>query len=756
MKEFIICNKKIILEELFMKKAKKMLLAGFLACTMLATGAALAGCGDDTSSSSGGGDSSSTSTPTTSTPDPWELGNASVTYIVDKDGVETAVYTVVSADGEEYTKSVATGRKVVATQGEVKVNGERFEGGIETTVGNKPKVEVLALFDDGTASWVTITDDMYVGAKPDYTKAGLYTAQFKLVDRYMAPVLVSDGEPVAVQGMLLNEQMGGMCLLWDKADVVAGTYDVSSVFWRYGTYLNGEMSEAIANATADQIKPIDWTAESAEGVYNFSVTDAAGNSGILQAYVLDDNSETSVEVEQGMLISFTMMEQLTALKGSDVSAIDTSDMLVSEMLTIGEGAAMAVRIAEIPEDAEFTLDTSECGTQALTATWTENEAPVTAMTSVFVYENKEEVGEIYSIRVNSYKVVESGLADIQLNVSMDVQYTEGTGDDKNVLQSTQKYSYEYIPLTADMIKGTAPDFTTAGVKVFTVEFCGNEYTYAIELWAEEEAEKPVATTTNIASIDLPEEITLLKDQNIELYVRQSFVNQSAQITYIEPVNGTNYTYAMLKADAFDWSAVKTDVVGEYALKVTYEGYTQEITVNVVAELSEPEEVETVALLQVEMGAVQGYDFFAIELYSDNSAMITNGNPMWGEPEMIPATYELDEATGKLVLYWERWGSEEFAIVAVMDTDTDGAYDYVMLYTFGEPTVEYVINYFGEEQTLKLYEDEGYGELVNEWGYVTFSGAYTLENGILTIAGNKFYVQGTGADAQVLELQSGDY
>ena len=725
-----------------MNKAKKMLLAGFLACTMLATSAALTACGDTSSSST----SDSTST---SKPEAWELENATVSYTVDKNGVETANYTIVGKNGEEYTKSVATGRTVVEIdQYSVKVNGEFVEDGIETTVGNEPTIEVLATFNDETTGWVTIGDDMYIGAKPDYTKAGVYAANFKLTQRISIPVLVQGDEPVVVQTLLLNEDMGGMCVLWDKADVVAATYDVSTVFWGYYTYANGEESQAVVNVKADQIKPIDWTAESEEGIYNFSVTNENGDSGVLQAYVMDAESETEVTVKARQLGSFTMMESLTALKDSSVEDIETSDMIAMEMLMIGTGA-MGMRVAEIPETAEFTLDTSVCGEQELTATWTEGEEPITATTSVLVYETINEYAEVTYAYVNSYKAVESGVIDMMLDIT---SYTEYMGDD--VALMTTNYKNETVALTADMIKGTAPDFTTAGVKVFTIEVGGNEYTYAVEVWVEEE--QAAATTTNVASLDLPKEITLVKDEtNIELYVRQNFVGVETDVVYIEPVNGSIYDYVTLKASAFDWSAVKMDTVGAYAIKVSYEGYEQTITVNVVAEMPEPEETTLVALLQVEMGAVDGYDFFAIELYSDNSAMITNGNPMWGDPEMIPATYELDETTGKLVLTWERWGSEEFAIVAAMDTDTDGAFDYVMPFTFGEPIAEYVIIYFGEEQTLKLYEG-GYGECVSSWGYPTFRGAYTIENGLLTIAGNKFYIQGTGADATVLEVLSGNY
>ena len=619
---------------------------------------------------------------------------------------------------------------------------------IETTVGNEPKIEVLALFNDETAGWVTIGDDMYVSAKPDYTKAGVYAVNFKLVDRMSIPVLVQGEEPVVVQTLLLNEDMGGMCVLWDKADVVAATYDVSTVFWGYYTYFNGEESQAVVNVKADQIKPIDWTAESEEGLYNFSVTNENGDSGVLQAYVMDADSETEITVMGRQLGSFTMMESLTALKDSTVADIDTSNMIAMEMFTIGMGA-MGMRVVEIPETAVYTLDTTVCGEQELTATWTVGEEEITATTSVLVYESIEEYAEVTYAYVNSYKAVESGVIDMMFDIT---SYTEYMGDGVAVM--TTNYNNETVALTADMIKGTAPDFTTAGVKVFTIVVGDNEYTYAVEVWAEEK--QAADTTTNVASIDLPKEITLVKDSvNIELYVRQNFVGVETEIAYIEPVNGSTNDYVALKASAFDWSAVKMNTVGAYALKVSYEGYEQTITVNIVAEMPEPEETTLVALLQVEMGAVDGYDFFAIELYSDYSAIITDGNPMFGWSETIYATYELDETTGKLTLAWERWGSEEFAFLEVLDTDEDDAYDYAMPFTFGEPIAEYVIIYFGEEQTLKLYEG-GYGECVSSWGYPTFRGAYTLENGLLTIAGNKFYIQGTGADATILEVMSGQY
>ena len=727
-----------------MNKAKKMLFASFLACVALGTGSALMACGGTTSS---GG----TSTPDSSTPEVWELENAAVVYTFDKDGVETANYTVKGKNGEEYTKSVATGRKVVELDVySVKVNGELIEEPVlETTVGNEPKVEVLALFDDGSASWVTITDDMYVGEKPDYTKAGLYTANIKLVERLSAPVLVTDGEPVELQSMLLNEDMNGMCLLWDKADVVAGTYDVSTVFWMHMTYLNGEMSQAVSNATAEQIKPIDWTAESEEGIYNFSVTNAAGDSGILQAYVLDDDSETAVVVGGRQLGSMTMTEEPKVLKGTEVSAIDTSKMLVMEMLMIGTDT-MGMRMVEVPEDAVYTLDTTTVGQQALTAKWTVGEGDdaeeVTATASMLVYENKEEYAEVSEVYVNSYEAVESGVADIEFEIYSETRYTAGTGDDKQILMTTGGNA-KSVALTADMIKGTAPDFTTAGVKVFTIEVGGEEYTYAVELT---KTEKAVATTTNIASIALPEEITLLKDENVELYVRKNLVGEQVEITYIEPVNGEYESEVILKADAFDWSDVKTDTVGEYAIKVAYEDYTQEITVNVVAELAEEEEAQVVAMLQND-GSLEltglNMRLLGVQLYSDDTVEIMDGYSIYYY-EAIWGTYTIDEATGTLEISVD---GAKFAIAKVTDTDTDGVYDTVSAYEFGDATAEYsFVDSWENQVTISLYE-EGYAQGVNQDGFVMFSGGYTLKDGLLTIGDKKFYIQGTGADAKVIEV-----
>lgn len=726
-----------------MNKAKKMLLAGFLACMVLGTGSAMMACGGDTSTP----DSS------TSTPEAWELDNATVSYTFDKDGVETANYTVKGKNGEEYTKSVATGRKVVELDVySVKVNGEVMEEPvIEATVDNEPKIEILALLDDGTASWVTVTDDMYVSAKPDYTKAGLYTAQIKLVERLSAAVLVTDGEAITVQSMLLNEQMNGMCLLWDKADVVAGTYDVSAVLWMNMAYLNGEMSQAMSNATAEQIKPIDWTAESEEGIYNFSVTNANGDSGVLQAYVLDDDSETVVTVAQRALGSMAMTEQLKVAKNTQVSEIDTSDMLVSEMLMIGNGV-MGIHMAEVPEDAVYTLDTSVCGNQTLTATWTVGEGDdaeeITAATSVLVYENKKEIVELHNVSVNSYEAVESGVIDMEFLISDYTCYTEGTGESENVLSRVDgDYYYDYIALTEEMLVGTV-DFTTAGIKVFTVKLGEEEYTYAVELT---KTEKLVATTTNIASMNLPEEITLVKDENVELYVRQNFVGEEVEITYIEPVNVSYEGYATLKADAFDWSAVKTNTVGKYAIKVTYEGYTQEITVNVVeAESGDEGEAMVVAMLSADysVSIPNVNNLFGIQLYSDGTAEIMDGHPMWGY-ESIWVSYTLDEDTATLKLIQD---GTLLAFGTVVDTDTDGVYDYVISYEFGDPTIAYnYVDSYENNVTINLYEEDGYAVATNDWGAYMFSGAYTFENSVLTIGDKKFYIQGTGADAKVIEV-----
>ena len=714
-----------------MNKAKKVLFAGFLACTMLLTAACV---------------------PTTSSPEAWELENATVVYIVDKNGVETANYTVVGKNGEEYTKSVATGRTVVEIdQYSVRINGELVEDvAIETTVGNEPKIEVLATFDDGAAGWVTISDDMYVSAKPDYTKAGVYAANFKLIERLSIPVLVKGDEPVVLQTLLLNENMGGMCVLWNKADVVAATYDVSTVFWGYYTYSNGEESQAVVNAKADQIKPIDWTAESEEGIYNFSVTNENGDSGVLQAYVMDADSETEVTVMDRQLDSFNMMESLTALKGSTVEDIDTSGMIAMEMFTIGM-EAMGMRVAEIPEAAVYTLDTSVCGEQALTATWTVGEETVTATTSVLVYETIEETAEVTYAYVNSYKAVESGVIDMTFEINSRSEYV---GDDQ-VLDT--KYNYETVALTADMIKGTAPDFTTAGVKVFTIEVGGNEYTYAVEVWVE--AEQAVATTTNVASLALPEEITLVKDSvNIELYVRQNFVGVETEIAYIEPVNGSTNDYVVLKASAFDWSAVKMNTVGAYALKVSYEGYEQTITVNVVDEIIE-EELVFVAQLEI------GWDFYVmgmqnglvgITLYENGVAELMDGfSPFYYES--VWATYTLDDATGTFELAID---GEKFAIATVVDSDEDGAYDMVGAYVFeGEPTevmLEMATPYGGTMfVTVSMY-DNGYAVIMGDWNPESTGNAYTLKDGVLTIGSASWVVVGTGEDVQYLTIMSGAY
>ena len=723
-----------------------MLLAGFLACTMLATSAALTACGDTSDSS--------TSDSSVSKPEAWELDDAAVSYVVDKDGVETAVYTVKGKNGEEYTKSVATGRTVVDVDlYSVKVNGEEMEDiFIETTVGNEPKIEILALFNDGTAGWVTITDDMYVGAKPDYAKAGLYTAQIKLIQRLSAPILVTDGEPVAVETMLLNESMGGACVLWDKADVVAGTYDVSTVLWGYYTYSNGTISQAIVNAKADQIKPIDWTAESEEGVYNFSVTDENGDSGVLQAYVIDADSETTVTVMNRSLGSMTMTSSLTAVKGSDVSAIDTSGMLVMEMLAIGTDA-MGMRMVEVPEAAEYTLDTTECGEKELVATWTEGTDTVTANTSVLVYEGKEEIAEVTSVYVNSYEAVESGVIDMEITIDSHTEYTSGTGADKTPLMS-MNYVSETVALTADMIKGTAPDFTTAGVKVFTIEVGGNEYTYAVELWKEEKA---VATTTNVASLGLPEEITLLKDSvNIELYVRQNLVGVETDVYYIEPVNGSTYDSVALKASAFDWSDVKMNTVGEYEIVVSYEGYEQAITVNVVAELAEP--ATPFAMLQFPYWngpTIPGVSLGEATLYQDGTATISYRDMNTYEMGEYVATYTLNAEKTEIEF---KVDGKKFLIAAVL-CEADVPVEIGAYVSTETPTVITIsMEKYGSvvECTLALYAN-GYADFMDGYGNVEACGtAYTLEDGVLTVGSYKWVVVGTDADAQYITVMSGNY
>ncbi len=738
-----------------------MLLAGFLACTMLATSAALTACGDTSDSSS--------STPESSTPEAWELDDAAVSYVVDKNGVETAVYTVKGKNGEEYTKSVATGRTVVdVDMYSVKVNGEEMEETlIETTIGNEPKIEILAWFNDGSAGWVTVTDDMYVGAKPDYTKAGLYSAQIKLVKRLSAAVFVAGDEPVVVETMFLNQDMGGMCVLWDKADVVAGTYDVSTVLWGYYTYDGENENQVVVNAKPEQIKPIDWKAESEEGVYNFSVTDENGNSGVLQAYVMDADSETTVTVVQRSLGSFTMMESLTAVKGSQVSAIDTSNMIAMEVLMVGTDA-MAMRVVDVPEAAVYALDTTECGEKELTATWTESTETVTAKTNVLVYENKEEFAEVSSAWVNSYKVVESGVLDMSLEVYSYTEYTSGTGADKQVLMGTG-YNTETVALTADMIKGTAPDFTTAGVKVFTVEIGGNEYTYAVELWAEEE--KSAVTTTNIADITFESmedekvsfngnEMYIVKDSvNFEVFVRTNFVGKSYTVSYIEAVNDSYTDYVTLKASAFDWSAVKMNTVGEYALKVSYEGYEKTITVNVVEELPTAAVLTPVAQLEIGMDfALMGMSngLVGIILYEDNVAEIMDGfSPYYYES--VWATYTLDTTSGKLELSID---GEKFAIATVVDMDTDGVYDMVNAYTFEGTATEVVLEmatpYGGTMLVTVSMYDNGYAFIMGDWAPQSSGNAYVLKDGILTIGDAKWAVVGTGADTQYLAIMSGEY
>lgn len=641
-----------------MNKAKKMLLAGFLACMVLGTGSAMMACGGGDTSSSG----------ETSTPDPWALEDVSVTYTVDKDGVEWATYSAKANVGEAYEKTVKTGRTVEAILDVRLGDAEVYGGQVIYMVGINEVAdpEIQVQFSDGSTGWVTVTEEMISWGEYDLTKPGMYTVEVYCGAYAEATITVVDYSKLDTP-MQTYFQNNGPTYLWTKAEVEGKTMYMPGMEWMYYAMAGEEISVPVK---ASEVAMVGTFTE--DGMYDFIATNENGTEGYFSAYVCEDLAD--VEMADGSeWINQTSWDSIYIVKNGK---LDVSNFYITKN-TADYIAARAIPVTE----AMVTLDTSAAGMQTATISYKVEDTELASTTvDVYVYDDTKVEHDV-EINLMNYDVVESGIPVMAISDEITTTYLNGE------TELGVEEEYAAVLITEDMLKN-APDFTTPGVKVITVTYNGKDYKTAVELKGE--------ATTNVKSMAIYSRmmgeissLTLDKGADIAYAAKSTFVGQQAQVEYYKEVIGSQ-GYVTITKDMLDWSKVDTSKAGEYVLYINYKGYAKEIAVTVNEEIGDAELVY--ALQGDQMAPVQAYGdmLYMANLYDNGLAEVYFSHPMMGGAPKV-MVYTLN--TEKTVVEFAENGKKTVIASVTMGEELEGVvYGNVDTYAFSA----------ADEETAKTY------------------------------------------------------
>lgn len=300
--------------------------------------------------------------------------------------------------------------------------------------------------------------------------------------------------------------------------------------------------------------------------------------------------------------------------------------------------------------------------------------------------------EIVSIFTDKgyYRTVEEGLPEMKICFTDVYGYTDEVGIDS--LETAE-----------------GADFTTPGIKTFTVKYYGKEYLVTAELYDPD--------VTNVRSVVFENYVFRVRQgAYLNSYFNQIFNEQTVLVNYYEEVNGeTSVQTVLLPGDyTLDYS-VDTSVTGTYIFYFIYCGYRTELTLEVVPD----GEARYVFTSNDPTVAWTAY------LYEDGTAKLS---------DLGYGRYEFVDGLLNVKIFIKGW---ELSFLFVYDTDenTYGWYDFG-----GEDTVQ---TYVFEDVYLFVYEN-GLKLCTGEDGSgIQFSATYTSEGNTIVTAGYVFEVGENG-------------
>ena len=316
-------------------------------------------------------------------------------------------------------------------------------------------------------------------------------------------------------------------------------------------------------------------------------------------------------------------------------------------------------------------------------------------------------GYVYEVSITFY---EKGTAEI-ISIFTDKGYyrTVKEGLPEMTVCFTDIYGYtDEVGLDLLEIAEEA-DFTTAGIKTFTVKYYGKDYLVTAELYDPD--------VTDVRSVVFANYVfRVRKGADLETYFDQTFAGQTVLVNYYEGVDGETAEQIVLKQGDYSLDYdFDSSATGTYTFYFIYRGYRTELMLEVVPD-GEAQYVFTSG------DPTLGWTAY---LYEDGTAELSG---------LGYGRYEFVDGLLNVKIFIEGW---ELSFLFVYDTD-ENTYNW---YDFGgETSVE---TYVYEDFYVLVYKNGLKLCSAENGDGIQFSAEYTLENNKLYSAGYLFEIDKDG-------------
>lgn len=316
-------------------------------------------------------------------------------------------------------------------------------------------------------------------------------------------------------------------------------------------------------------------------------------------------------------------------------------------------------------------------------------------------------GYVYEVSITFY---EKGTAEI-ISIFTDKGYyrTVKEGLPEMTVCFTDIYGYtDEVGLDLLEIAEEA-DFTTAGIKTFTVKYYGKDYLVTAELYDPD--------VTDVRSVVFANYVFRVRQSaDLETYFDQTFTGQTVLVNYYEGVDGETAEQIVLKQGDYSLDYdFDSSATGTYTFYFIYRGYRTELMLEVVPD-------------------------------GEAQYVFTSGDPTLGW-----TAYLYEDGTAELsgIGYGRYEFVDGFLNVKVYMTGCE--LSFLFDYDIDEKTYDWYD--FGGETSVETYVYEDFYVLVYENGLklcagkdgsgIQFSAEYTLENNKLYSAGYLFEIDEDG-------------
>lgn len=316
-------------------------------------------------------------------------------------------------------------------------------------------------------------------------------------------------------------------------------------------------------------------------------------------------------------------------------------------------------------------------------------------------------GYVYEVSITFY---EKGTAEI-ISIFTDKGYyrTVKEGLPEMTVCFTDIYGYtDEVGLDLLEIAEEA-DFTTAGIKTFTVKYYGKDYLVTAELYDPD--------VTNVRSVTFDNTVFRVRQgTNLEGYFALTFTGQTVLVNYYEGVDGETAEQIVLKQGDYSLDYdFDSSATGTYTFYFIYRGYRTELMLEVVPD-GEAQYVFTSGDPTLRWTAY---------LYEDGTAELSG---------LGYGRYEFVDGLLNVKIFIEGW---ELSFLFVYDTD-ENTYNW---YDFGKDNL--IATYIFRDVYVLVYENGLKLCSAENGDGIQFSAEYTLENNKLYSAGYLFEIDKDG-------------